>query len=113
MTPLSYCSFLSRLEGIRVGLGMPRLSTHSMRRTGANLLRLSGADLEVIRVFLGHSTIEQTRAYLGVSREERIAAVERHAALLQDARLEASRARPEPVPVLPPCDPLPSPDWSI
>lgn len=45
-------------------------STHSLRRTRAVLMWKNGADLETIRILLGQSSIESTKNYLGVDRED-------------------------------------------
>lgn len=46
-------------------LGVPQLAPHDLRRTGARLMREGGADLEQIRLVLGHATVETTVKYLG------------------------------------------------
>ena len=45
-------------------------STHSLRRTRAVLMWKNGTDLETIRILLGQSSIESTKNYLGVDRED-------------------------------------------
>lgn len=55
--------------------GIPQGKTHSMRRSHANSLRRSGADLKLIQIQLGHSSIMTTQQYLSVDPEEQLAAV--------------------------------------
>lgn len=50
-------------------------SSHSLRRTHANMLRRAGADLKVIQDQLGHSSLSTTQAYLSVDPEEKRRAV--------------------------------------
>jgi integrase/recombinase XerD len=50
---------------------IPALSPHDLRRTLAQLLRRSGAELEQIQAILGHASIITTERYLGTSLELR------------------------------------------
>lgn len=46
-------------------IGRVNLAPHDLRRTGAQIRRRGGMDLEQIRVWLGHESMETTRRYLG------------------------------------------------
>ena len=50
-------------------------SSHSMRRTHANNLRRSGADLKIIQEQLGHSSLAITERYFDVDPLEKRAAL--------------------------------------
>ena len=53
-----------------IGLEPSHYSCHSLRRTGASFLyKVSGNDLEAVRLALGHSSLEATRYYLGIDRQ--------------------------------------------
>ena len=45
-------------------------SSHSLRRTHANILRRAGVDLAVIQKQLGHSSLQITQEYFTVTRED-------------------------------------------
>jgi integrase len=47
-------------------VGRVKLAPHDLRRTGAQIRRRAGLDLEQIRQWLGHESLETTRRYLGV-----------------------------------------------
>lgn len=50
--------------------GLKRISAHSMRKTYAwTIYENNGHDLLAIKEMLGHSSIEETKAYLGLDRE--------------------------------------------
>lgn len=50
--------------------GLKQISAHSMRKTYAwTIYENSGHDLLAIKEMLGHSSIEETKAYLGLDRE--------------------------------------------
>ena len=54
----------------RLGLNPDFYSTHSMRRTKAKEVYAQTKDIETVRRALGHNSIETTRLYLGVEKEE-------------------------------------------
>lgn len=47
-----------------------KVTPHTLRRSGADLLRRRGVDLAVIQRLLGHSSITTTLKYIGVSADE-------------------------------------------
>lgn len=50
--------------------GIKRISAHSMRKTYAyRIYESNGKDVLAIKEMLGHSSIEETKAYLGLDRE--------------------------------------------
>lgn len=53
-----------------VNLDAPKFSTHSLRRSKASIMYSSGVDLETIRILLGQTTLNATKNYLGMSRQE-------------------------------------------
>jgi site-specific recombinase XerD len=63
----------SRLvQGLMEAAGVLGASSHSLRRSHAHRLRDQGADLMVIKVQLGHSSISVTEKYMAVyPREQR------------------------------------------
>jgi len=69
--PVSYKQYEKQLVKVGRALGIPRLRSHSARKSGANLCRRLGFDLEQIRESLGHSSLQETRHYLGADRDER------------------------------------------
>ncbi len=54
-----------------IGLEPEFYSCHSLRRTGAKFLyQRTDKDLEQVRIALGHSSIEATKYYLGITTDE-------------------------------------------
>ena len=60
----------------RAGLGDKGISTHSFRRSFITQLSQSGISVKVIQRLTGHKKLEQLSAYIEVSEEEMIAALE-------------------------------------
>lgn len=54
-------------------IGIGRLGAHDLRRTCAKLCRKAGGDLEQIKFFLGHSSIQTTEWYLGSEQDIAVA----------------------------------------
>ncbi len=65
-----YYGMLVKQWASMVNLDAPKFSTHSLRRSKASIMYSSGIDLETIRILLGQSTLDATKNYLGVSRQE-------------------------------------------
>jgi integrase/recombinase XerD len=57
--------------------GVEHASSHSLRRTHANMLRRNGADFKIIQEQLGHSSLAITERYFVVDPAEKKQAVER------------------------------------
>lgn len=57
--------------------GVAHASSHSLRRTHANMLRRNGADLKVIQEQLGHSSLATTERYFVVDPLEKSRAVDK------------------------------------
>ncbi|MGI4756107.1 MAG: tyrosine-type recombinase/integrase [Janthinobacterium lividum] len=55
-------------------IGIERFGAHDLRRTCAKLCRKRGGDLEQIKFFLGHSSVQTTERYLGSEQGIAIAA---------------------------------------
>lgn len=54
----------TKWDTLVASLGMPALSCHGLRHTGATWLADSGVPLHVLQQILGHHSIETTKAYL-------------------------------------------------
>ena len=74
MAPSSASFVLKRMFNIA---GVENASSHSLRRTHANMLRRHGADLKIIQQQLGHSSLTTTERYFDVDPLEIGRAVER------------------------------------
>jgi len=57
--------------------GIAHASSHSLRRTHANMLRRNGADLKIIQEQLGHSSLATTERYFVVDPLEKSRAVDK------------------------------------
>ena len=57
---------------------VPRLYAHLLRHTGAVFRLRAGMNLEMLREFLGHATLEMTRQYLSGLTDEDVAAAAGH-----------------------------------
>jgi integrase/recombinase XerD len=57
--------------------GVIQASSHSLRRTHANMLRRNGADLKIIQEQLGHSSLATTERYFVVDPLEKSRAVDK------------------------------------
>jgi site-specific recombinase XerD len=55
----------SVLRKYAVGIGLPNLAPHDLRRSYAKLARQGGASLEQIQLSLGHASVQTTEIYLG------------------------------------------------
>ena len=75
--PLSPTAAINLLAVIFKAAGIPHASSHSLRRTHANMLRRSGADLKIIQEQLGHSSLAITEKYFSVDPIEKSQAVDR------------------------------------
>ena len=51
-------------DGLVLTLGMPKLTRHGLRHTGATWLADAGVPLHVLQRILGHASIETTKGYL-------------------------------------------------
>jgi integrase len=60
-------------------MGIEKLAPHDMRRTCAKLCRKRGDDLEQIKFFLGHASIQTTERNLGTE-QDFVSAVKANAA---------------------------------
>lgn len=64
ITQKSYSKILSN---VGKSLGLKNISGHSMRKTYANRLWEVKKDIEYVRIALGHTNIETTKRYLGLT----------------------------------------------
>jgi integrase len=62
--PISGASFYAWLRRFAEVAGLGRVTPHCLRHTGAKLRRDSGATVEEVSRFLGHSSIATTAIYL-------------------------------------------------
>lgn len=67
---VSYKQYEKQLVMVGRALGIPRLRSHSARKSGASFCRRLGFDLELIRENLGHASLQETSHYLGADRDE-------------------------------------------
>jgi len=65
------------IESLLRAANITSASSHSLRRTHANTLRRSGADLTIIQGQLGHSSLATTAVYMSASQVEKTAAVDK------------------------------------
>ena len=70
---LSAWAIWSVVERSAKQIGFPKLAPHDLRRTSAKLCRKAGGDLEQIKFFLGHSSIQTTERYLGSEQDIAVA----------------------------------------
>ena len=63
------------LGGMFKAAGVANASSHSLRRTHANELRRTGADLKLIQEQLGHRSLATTERYFDVDPLEKAAAM--------------------------------------
>lgn len=69
ITRQQYGSLVKVWAGM-VGLDKALFGTHSLRRSKASLMYAAGVDLETLRILLGQATLDATKHYLGISRQE-------------------------------------------
>lgn len=87
-------------DAIVARLGLPDLTRHGLRHTGATWLADAGVPLHVLQEILGHASIETTRGYLHPDDRHLASAAEQANAFLSDAgRRQAHRYTP-PAPSL-------------
>ena len=63
-------------SGVRDAAELPTLRTHDLRHTFATRLLRGGADLETVRVLMGHADIATTAKYLHTDAETKKRAVD-------------------------------------
>jgi integrase/recombinase XerD len=68
-------SATNRLRVLFRDAGIQGASSHSMRRTFANVLRQKGINLKVIQELLGHNSLATTERYFSVTDDEKRSAV--------------------------------------
>jgi integrase len=83
-----------------IHLGLPNLTRHGLRHTGATWLADAGVPLHVLQDILGHASIETTRGYLHPDDRHLASAAEQANAFLSRsargaAKSKASQRRPE------------------
>ncbi|WP_246054653.1 tyrosine-type recombinase/integrase [Klugiella xanthotipulae] len=83
-------------DAIVAGLGLPDLTRHGLRHTGATWMADAGVPLHVLREILGHASIETTRGYLHPDDRHLASAAEQASAFLSRSgqKRRASRAVP-------------------
>ena len=64
MTGLSPVRLVPFLAHIKKDLELKTLSPHKLRHTHATMLITNGADMNSIRLLLGHSTLNMTQRYI-------------------------------------------------
>lgn len=76
-TPLSANSGIYVITTAFQRAGIRHASSHSLRRTHANMLRRNGADLKIIQEQLGHSSLATTERYFVVDPLEKARAIDK------------------------------------
>ena len=71
-TRMSRQSAWAVVDGARRALGLGRIHPHDFRHWRATALVNAGQSLDVVQDYLGHRSVETTRAYYAHTREERI-----------------------------------------
>ena len=69
-SPLTTDTFNRRLKKYCKAVGIPYLSSHKIRFTGASMLYNAGVKAIDIQPLLGHSTLAMTEHYIGQRVEE-------------------------------------------
>ena len=84
----------TRWDNLVTGLGLPSLTRHGLRHTGATWMADAGIPLHVLQRILGHKSIETTRGYLHPDTRHLASAAEQANAFLdaQEQRQAPSRA---------------------
>ena len=98
--PVAYKQYEKQLVKVGKALGIPRLRSHSARKSGANIIRELGFDLELIRENLGHSSLQETRHYLqggNSERKEMASAKARHLRQCEERIQPPLQSLPDPV----------------
>ncbi len=67
---ISYTNYVRRWNALRAACGMKDFHWHDWRHTSGTILSRLGFTDEQIRQFYGHSSIEQTRAYINREAEQ-------------------------------------------
>lgn len=83
-------------DSIVAGLGLPELTRHGLRHTGATWMADAGIPLHVLQDILGHASMETTRGYLHPDDRHLASAAEQANAFLSAAgqRKQARRSGP-------------------
>ncbi|GAA1137728.1 hypothetical protein GCM10009643_21830 [Microbacterium aurantiacum] len=83
-------------DSIVAGLGLPDLTRHGLRHTGATWMADAGIPLHVLQDILGHASMETTRGYLHPDDRHLASAAEQANAFLSAAgqRKQARRGGP-------------------
>ncbi|WP_294181157.1 site-specific integrase [uncultured Schumannella sp.] len=83
-------------DGIVARLGLPDLTRHGLRHTGATWMADAGVPLHVLQDILGHASMETTRGYLHPDDRHLASAAEQANAFLSDAgqRKHSHRSSP-------------------
>jgi site-specific recombinase XerD len=63
------------VDRARKALGLPRIHPHDFRHYRATQLVNAGVPLDIVQDYLGHKSVETTRAYYARTKEERVDAV--------------------------------------
>ncbi|WP_309616990.1 tyrosine-type recombinase/integrase [Salinibacterium sp.] len=76
-----------------IDIGLPDLTRHGLRHTGATWLADAGVPLHVLQDILGHASIETTRGYLHPDDRHLASAAEQANAFLSRSALPASKSK--------------------
>ena len=76
-----------------IDIGLPDLTRHGLRHTGATWLADAGVPLHVLQDFLGHASIETTRGYLHPDDRHLASAAEQANAFLSRSARPASKSK--------------------
>lgn len=76
-----------------IDLGLPNLTRHGLRHTGATWLADAGVPLHVLQEILGHASIETTRGYLHPDDRHLASAAEQANAFLSGAAFGAAKSK--------------------
>ena len=83
----------TKWDQLVIDLGLPDLTRHGLRHTGATWMADAGVPLHVLQDILGHASIETTRGYLHPDDRHLASAAEQANAFLSRSSRPASRSR--------------------
>lgn len=83
-------------DALVAGLGLPHLTRHGLRHTGATWMADAGVPLHVLQDILGHASIETTRGYVHPDDRHLVSAAEQANAFLARSTTAGGRHRSEP-----------------
>lgn len=83
-------------DQIVTDLGLPDLTRHGLRHTGATWMADAGVPLHVLQEILGHASIDTTRSYLHPDDRHLASAAEQANAFLARGATQAKNTRPGP-----------------